>query len=92
MGIVTGGRTDRGTGDGQRPNPAFGVHFVRTELEIRGSVLNNNKFPQVIEWLERGRINPKAMITAIYPVERIDEAFAAVTANPQEYLKVMITF
>jgi L-gulonate 5-dehydrogenase len=48
--------------------------------------------PQVVEWLEQGRINPAAMITATYPVERIDEAFAAVTANPQEYLKVMITF
>jgi L-gulonate 5-dehydrogenase len=92
VGIVTRGGRIVVLGMDRGPTRLSEFNFVRTELDIRGSVLNNNKFPQVVEWLEQGRINPAAMITATYPVERIDEAFAAVTANPQEYLKVMITF
>lgn len=92
LAIVTRGGRIVVLGMDKGPTRLSEFNFVRTELEIRGSVLNNNKFPQVVEWLEKGKIHPAAMITASYPVERIDEAFAAVTANPQEYLKVMITF
>jgi L-gulonate 5-dehydrogenase len=92
LGIVTRGGRIVVLGMDKGPTQLSEFNFVRTELEIRGSVLNNNKFPQVVEWLEKGQINPAAMITARYPVEKIDEAFAAVTANPYDYLKVMITF
>jgi L-gulonate 5-dehydrogenase len=92
LGIVTRGGRIVVLGMDKASTRLSEFNFVRTELDIRGSVLNNNKFPQVVEWLEQGKIDPAAMITAKYPVERIDEAFAAVAANPQEYLKVMITF
>lgn len=66
--------------------------FVRTELDIRGSVLNNQKFPQVVKWLEKGQIKPRAMITGVYPIEKIQQAFENINKNPQEALKVIITF
>jgi L-gulonate 5-dehydrogenase len=92
LAIVTRGGRIVVLGMDKGPTQLSEFNFVRTELDIRGSVLNNNKFPQVVEWLEKGQINPAAMITASYPLEKIDQAFADVTANPQEYLKVIITF
>ena len=92
LSIVTRGGRIVVLGMDKRPTQLSEFNFVRTELDIRGSVLNNNKFPQVIEWLEKGQIKPAAMITASYSIERIDEAFADITENPKDSLKVMITF
>jgi L-gulonate 5-dehydrogenase len=92
LGIVTRGGRIVVLGMDKAATRLSEFNFVRTELDIRGSVLNNKKFPRVVEWLEQGKINPAAMITAKYPIERIEEAFAAVTANPREFLKVVVTF
>ncbi len=92
LSIVTRGGRIVVLGMDKRPTQLSEFNFVRTELDIRGSVLNNNKFPQVVEWLEKGQIKPAAMITASYPIERIGEAFADITKNPKNSLKVMITF
>ena len=66
--------------------------FVRTEIDIRGSVLNNMKFPQVINWLNSGKLNPVPLITGVYPVEKIGDAFEAILSSPADSLKVMVTF
>lgn len=66
--------------------------FVRTEIQIRGSVLNSMKFPQVIEWMNAKKLNPEPLITGVYPVEKISEAFETILASPAESLKVLVTF
>ncbi len=90
--IVTRGGRIVVLGMDKQPTDLTEFDFVRTELDIRGSVLNNNKFPQVVKWLEKGQIKPQAMITGVYPIENIQQAFEDINKNPQEALKVIITF
>ena len=92
VGIVTRGGRVVVLGMDRQPTNLTEFDFVRTELEIRGSVLNNQKFPQVVKWLEKGQIKPQAMITGVYPIENIQQAFEDINKNPQEALKVIITF
>ena len=92
VGIVTRGGRVVVLGMDRQPTNLTEFDFVRTELEIRGSVLNNQKFPQVVKWLEKGQIKPRAMITGVYPIEKIQQAFEDINKNPQEALKVIITF
>jgi len=90
--VVTRGGRIVVLGFDKEPTELSEFNFVRTELDIRGSVLNNNKFPQVVRWLEDGQIKPEALITSSFPIERIGEAFAGITRKPEQALKVMITF
>jgi len=90
--IVTRGGRIVVLGMDKQPTNLTEFDFVRTELDIRGSVLNNQKFPQVVKWMEKGQINPRAMITGVYPIEKIQQAFEDINKNPQEALKVIITF
>jgi threonine dehydrogenase-like Zn-dependent dehydrogenase len=45
----------------------------------------------VVKWLEKGQIKPRAMITGVYPIENIQQAFEDINKNSQEALKVIIT-
>lgn len=66
--------------------------FVRPGIEIRGSVLNNEKFPQVVTWMEQGKIHPESMISKEYPLEKIGQAFEDILADPKSVIKVIVTF
>ena len=66
--------------------------FVRTEIDIRGSVLNSQKFPQVIAWFEQQHVTPQTLVTETYPLEAIAQAFTTKIQHPQDSLKTLITF
>lgn len=68
------------------------IEIMKRELDVLGTRLNNNRFPEAIEWLASGKIDPKRMITAVYPVEKAIEAFEFVDANPEKTLKVVLEF
>lgn len=67
-------------------------NFVRTEIDIRGSVLNSRKFPQVIAWFEQQQVTPQAIVTETYPLQAITQAFTDKIQHPQDSLKTLITF
>ena len=79
---------------GFNPEPAKipEVLVVKKELKIIGSRMNCRKFPQVIEWFEKGLVNPEPLISAKYPFEKINDAFKDILRDPQKYLKVLITY
>ena len=79
---------------GFNPEPAKipEVLVVKKELKIIGSRMNCRKFPQVIEWIEKGLVNPEPLISATYPFEKINDAFKDILRDPQKYLKVLITY
>ena len=79
---------------GFNPEPAKipEVLVVKKELKIIGSRMNCRKFPQVIEWFEKGLVNPEPLISATYPFEKINDAFKDILRDPQKYLKVLITY
>ena len=68
------------------------VSITKRELTIVGSRMNNGQFLKVIRWLDEGKIDPHAMITGVYPLEEIEQAFEATLAHPETCVKTIITF
>ena len=68
------------------------VVITKKELEIIGSRMNNHKFPQVIKWIENKQLDAKDMISSVYDIKDIDEAFSNVVNNPNDVIKAVITF
>ncbi len=66
--------------------------IVKKELTLVGSRLNRHLLPQVVEWLESGRLKPEAMITQTFPVGEAREAFDLIERDPGSTIKVQLTF
>jgi L-gulonate 5-dehydrogenase len=66
--------------------------IVKKELTLVGSRLNRRLLPQVVEWLETGKLQPAAMITQSFPVQEAQEAFALIENDPGSTIKVQLTF
>lgn len=83
--VVTMGFADRQV-------PATELQITKNELDIRGSRLNNNKFPQVIEWVETGRLDPTRVITDRFPFTELLKGIEKVKQDPEHTMKVILTF
>ena len=66
--------------------------IVKKELTLVGSRLNRHLLPQVMEWLEAGKLQPAAMITQTFPVREASEAFALIENDPGSTIKVQLSF
>jgi L-gulonate 5-dehydrogenase len=66
--------------------------IVKKELALVGSRLNRRLLPQVIEWLESGRLKPAAMITQTFPAREARAAFELIEKDPGSTLKVQLEF
>jgi L-gulonate 5-dehydrogenase len=72
--------------------PITEFQITSRELDIRGSRLNNNKFPQVIEWFESGQLDPTKIITDKFYFTEIEKAFDKLKNEPETTMKVILTF
>lgn len=72
--------------------PITEFQITSRELDIRGSRLNNNKFPQVIEWFESGQLDPTKIITDTYHFTDIAAAFDKQKNDPENTMKIILTF
>lgn len=79
-------------GFSDKPSGIRELDITKNELDIRGSRLNNNKFPQVIEWFESGKINPDKIISDSFHFTDIVKAFDKIKNAPDDTLKVILTF
>lgn len=75
-----------------RPAQIPPVVVTKKELSIIGSRMNCKKMPEVIKWLEDGTIHPETMISQVYPVEQIQEAFEATIRDADKNVKTIIRF
>ncbi|PAV28325.1 alcohol dehydrogenase [Virgibacillus profundi] len=66
--------------------------ITKDELDISGSRLHNNKFPEVIKWFENGEINGNDYISHIYPYYKIQEALNFIETEPMKVFKVVLMF
>ena len=66
------------------------THFVRKELDIRGSRNALRVFPAVIKMLESRQQPFEEMISAIYPAGETARALAEWDANPRAFTKILI--
>ncbi|MCD8155027.1 MAG: alcohol dehydrogenase catalytic domain-containing protein [Clostridiales bacterium] len=68
------------------------VWVTKKELEFIGSRMNCGRFPEVIQWMDEGIIHPEQMITAVYPLEKIQSAFEELISGKSDSVKTIIQF
>jgi len=83
--IVVLGFTDK-------PSKIPQLLITKNELNISGSRLHCNKFPEVIEWFEKGEIKGNDFISHVYPFEKIKEAVHLIETQPMKVSKIVLTF
>jgi L-gulonate 5-dehydrogenase len=66
--------------------------IVRKELTLVGSRLNRHLLPEVVQWLESGRLKPAAMITQTFVAQEARAAFDLVEQHPERTVKVQLAF
>ncbi|MDR3258234.1 MAG: zinc-binding alcohol dehydrogenase family protein [Fusobacteriaceae bacterium] len=62
------------------------------ELDIRGSRLNNNKFPEIIKWFQEDKLDPTKIITHHFHFTDIEKAFAQIKKDPENTMKIILDF
>lgn len=75
-----------------RPMHIPPVKITKKELTLVGSRMNNGMFPKVIEWLEKGCLDTAGMVSRVYPIEEIQQAFLDTLANGDSNVKTIIKF
>lgn len=75
-----------------RPAEIPPVRITKAELSIIGSRMNCGKFPKVMQWLNGGKIDARKMISRVYSVEQIQQAFEETLADSAGSVKTIITF
>lgn len=62
------------------------------ELAIYSSRLNANKFPVVIDWLNKGLIDPDKLITHTFDYQHVTDAIELFEKDQRQCCKVLLTF
>jgi L-gulonate 5-dehydrogenase len=79
-------------GFSSEPSALVQRDVVRKELTIAGSRLSRKLLPEVVRWLEEGRLRPEAMITQTFPAEDARAAFDLIERTPSAAIKVQLAF
>jgi L-gulonate 5-dehydrogenase len=79
-------------GFADRPIQATELQITKNELDIRGSRLNNHKFPQVIDWFVSGKIDPSKIITDHVHFTEVVKGMNKVKEDPEHTMKVILEF
>jgi len=66
--------------------------ITRKELDIRGSRMHANKFPEVIQWVVNKEVLTKPLVSHEFSFENIVEAFKLLEESPETTCKVIIKF
>lgn len=83
--VVTMGFSDK-------PSNIPELAITAKELEIKGSRLNNNMFPKVVEWIESGKIDNSKIITDSVNFNDVLAGFDKIKNDPENTLKVILNF
>lgn len=68
------------------------LFITRKELDIRGSRMHANKFPEVVQWVANKEVLTKPLVSHEFPFENITEAFKLLEESPEKTCKVIIKF
>lgn len=79
---------------GFHPEPSMisQASITLRELTIVGSRLQAHKFPEVVALFEERKLRPGELVSHVFPVERVHEAFALLERHPEKTCKVLLTF
>lgn len=67
-------------------------NITKKELTITGSRLSNYKFPEVIQWMEEGKIKPELIRSHVFHYTEIEKAMELSMNHPDQVCKIVITF
>jgi L-gulonate 5-dehydrogenase len=62
------------------------------ELTLYSSRLNANKFPVVIDWMQKGLIDPEKLITHVMDYQHVGDAIEIFEKDQKHCCKVLLTF
>ena len=65
---------------------------TRKELSLFASRLNAGTFPQVIEWMKSGRLQPERIVSHRVPLAEVGRAFELTENDPRSSSKVLLDF
>ena len=73
------------------------LDLVDSRLEIAKSMgaeltISRRRFPEVLEWLKNGEVDPSRIITHTFPFAEIQRAMDLIDQKPFEVCKVLLTF
>ena len=73
-----------------QPSAIVQQEVTRKELSLIASRLNSSMFPRVIEWMQRGLIQPSRLVTHRVALRDIAQAVALIEGDPRHVCKVML--
>lgn len=79
-------------GFGETPSQIAQLYITKNELDIRGSRLNAHRFPQVIEWFNKGEVNPEKLISHTFHFKEIEKALHLIETEPKSVCKAVLLF
>lgn len=79
-------------GFSSEPSTVVQQGITGKEISIYTSRLNANKFPVVLEWLEKGLIDPDKLITHRFNYKQVIEAIELFEKEQKSCCKVLLTF
>ncbi len=79
-------------GFSSEPSQVVQQGITGKELSIFSSRLNANKFPVVIDWLEKGLIDPDKLVTHSFAYQDVKDAIELFEKDQRQCCKVLLTF
>lgn len=74
------------------PSAVASVAITKKELDVVGSRLNNRRFPEVIDSMERGLYTPERLRTHSFPFTEAQKAFDLILNHPDQVRKIILMF
>ncbi|MAM58149.1 MAG: Zn-dependent oxidoreductase [Salinicola sp.] len=72
------------------PSDLVQLEVIKKELTLVGSRLNNRKFPEVLEHIAAGRLEPRALISHRVPLTEMPGAIDLLENHPERARKVLV--
>lgn len=73
-----------------QPSDLVQLEVIKKELTLVGSRLNNRKFPEVLELMASGQLDPLALVSHRLPLNDMPSAIDMLDHRPEEARKVLI--
>ncbi|KUZ17499.1 oxidoreductase [Burkholderia diffusa] len=79
-------------GFSSEPSTLVQAELTKKELTLAASRLNCAMFPQVIDWIARGLIQPEHIVTHKVGFRDVAQAFDMAERNPEKSCKILLDF
>ena len=77
-------------GLGSQVTPVFWKECVFKELQIIGSRVTLGDYPRAIRLMELNKFHPDLLVTEVFELKQLDQAFQFLEDKPDQYLKLLV--